>query len=148
MAIEAIRSAAQAFRRATDIDSGRVFLAQIEQSGSVPEGARPEEVAAAVFCTLARRLSLGESRNLISALPPDIQSTLRPCAAHDREWAAPFGRDEFLREVTSHFEEFPYDPEELVRVVFRAVHSHIGRKHIAAVASQLPGDLKVLWEAP
>jgi uncharacterized protein (DUF2267 family) len=148
MATETIKRAAGAFRKNPQPDTGRAVLEAIERSGSVPEGATPEKVASAVLCTLARRLSGGESRQLAGTLPVELRAMLEPCVVHKEEITETFDRAGFLDAVSSHFETPPDDPEELARVVFRLIHYQISRKQIADVASQLPADLKPLWREP
>jgi uncharacterized protein (DUF2267 family) len=148
MATETVKRVAVSARRSPEPDAARALLDAIQQSGSLPEGATPESVASAVLCTLARRLSGGEARQLVSALPADLQTMLQPCVVHHTELAETFGRLEFLEAVSSHFRPPPEDPEELTRIVFRLVHNHVGVKQISDVASQLPSDLRSLWREP
>jgi uncharacterized protein (DUF2267 family) len=148
MARETVKWAAEALRRMPEPDAGQALLKQIEQSGVVPTGSTSTEVASAVLCTLARRLSGGEARDLLAALPPAIQPLLRACGAHERERAEVFDHEELLRRVQEHFETLPDDTEEIVRVVFRALHSHLPQRQIDDIASQLPRDFADIWRAP
>jgi uncharacterized protein (DUF2267 family) len=148
MATETVKRVADSYRRSPEPEPARAFLNAIEQSGSLPEGATAERVASAVLCTLAKRLSGGAARQLVSALPAELQTMLQPSVVHPSETAETFDRAEFLKAISSHFQPPPEDPEELARIVFRLVQYHIGRKQIADVASQLPSDLKSLWRQP
>lgn len=148
MGIETVRWAAEALRRLPEPDAAAAFLKQIEQSGAVPDGATAADAADAVLCTLLRRLSGGEARHLFSVLPPGIQRVVQACADFSREHAEVFGLAEFMGRVRAHFQSPPEDTDELVHVVFRALHSQINHKDVQHVARQLPRQLAEAWRHP
>lgn len=104
--------------------------------------------ASAVFCTLVRRLSLGEDVKLVRALGP-IARMMEPCDIHrGPSHARRMGRDEFLTDVADHL-RIPIDQApRIVMAVFTAIRDRIPEDEVAAVASQLPADLADLFRRP
>lgn len=106
------------------------------------------EAASAVFCTLARRLSLGEDVKLVRALG-GLARLFGPCDIHrGPSHARRMGRDEFLTDVADHL-RLPIDQApRVVTAVFTALRDRIPEDEVAAVASQLPADLADLFRRP
>src|SRR5689334_17402364 len=87
--------------RSIDDASEQIFR-QVEQSGALPPHLGAPEAVGAALCTLSRRLSGGEARDLASALPSTIQAIVQPCATHRDEDPEVFGRREFLETLAEH----------------------------------------------
>lgn len=106
------------------------------------------KAASAVFCTLARRLSIGEDLKLLRALA-GFGAMLEPCDIHlGPSHARRMGRDEFLADVADHL-RIPTDQAfRVVTAVFTAIRDRIPEDEVSAVASQLPADLGDLFRRP
>lgn len=125
------------------------FLKEIEYSGTVPAGKSAAEAAAAVLCELSRRLSGGEARDLLYALSPSLQEHLDNCPirlGERSEEGEVFDRMEFLERVGRHFQLEAGSAQELCRAVFRALQKWLPKKEVQDIDSQLPRDLKALWQ--
>jgi uncharacterized protein (DUF2267 family) len=121
--------------------------AEIEQQRVLPPGVRGTDAAAAVLCVLAQRLSGGEARDLILALPAGLLPGVEACARHRGARVEAFDYDEFLRRVAAHLEVSQPEAEEIARTVFAAVQRTLPVKERRDVASQLPWDLEQLWRS-
>lgn len=118
----------------------------IERRAKLPPHVTAAAAFAAVMCTLARRLSGGEARDVVAGLPIDLRPLVERCATHRSERGGVFGREVFLGGVREHLAiELP-DAERIVREVFRAAKRVLPQQTIANVASQLPSELRALWQ--
>lgn len=131
-------------------DDGRrheTLLSALERAGLGPRE-RAERTVAGVLCTLERRMSGGEARNLNDELPWALGDLLRSCELHPRSRPDRFGADEFLSRVAEHTGIPPAEVEGTVRTVLAAVRSLLSEKETADVLAQLPPDLQALWAPP
>ncbi len=130
-------------------DSARVtseFLKEVELAveGYVV-GKTPQEIAGAVICVLAQRLSGGEARDLLYALSPQLQDWVKTCALQRVEMPDRFGFAQF-QQVVADYLEIPVEKSAFViRTVFAAMQKHLNDKQVDTVESQLPTDLKNVW---
>ncbi|WP_437565828.1 DUF2267 domain-containing protein [Sorangium sp. So ce542] len=133
-----------AVARSIDDVSEQIFR-QVEQSGALPPHLGAPEAVGAALCTLSRRLSGGEARDLASALPSTIQAIVQPCATHRDEDPEVFGRREFLETLAEHLHIDTDQARAVSHAVFAAVEREIPMKEVTDIESQLPADLKELW---
>ncbi|KYF81663.1 hypothetical protein BE11_37975 [Sorangium cellulosum] len=133
-----------AVARSIDDASEQIFR-QVEQSGALPPHLAAPEAVGAALCTLSRRLSGGEARDLAAALPSTIQAIVQPCATHRDEDAEVFSRREFLETLAEHLHIDTDQARAVSRAVFAAVERAIPTKEVTDIESQLPADLKDLW---
>jgi len=140
-----------AARRVADPDElervRATIYADIEQSGALPAGSDGAEAFVAVMCIFSRRLSGGQARNLLLALPNTLRPLVGACMLHRSEAALPFGEWEFVRHVAEHLETTPELATRLVQAVFAAAKRSLPERDIEDAASQLPVDLRTLWLA-
>ncbi|MDA8165996.1 MAG: DUF2267 domain-containing protein [Desulfobacteraceae bacterium] len=120
---------------------------EIKSQEMLPAGVEAADAVAAVLCALAQRLSAGEARQLIDALPFWLGPMLRPCAVHF-EAAAPFARGEFLARVAEHLQVESEAAGPLTGAVFAAVRKRLPPKEINDVRTQLPQELREWWGPP
>jgi transketolase len=121
-------------------------LAEIERgAGALPSGIDGTAAFMAVMCIFGQRLSGGEARHVLLALPGPLRSLVTACMLHRAEPADAFPRDEFLRRVSVHLNTDVQASERVVCAVFTAVKSCLPTREIQDVASQLPQDLRTLW---
>jgi uncharacterized protein (DUF2267 family) len=123
------------------------FVRALEQQRILPSGMGGTEAAAAVLCVLAQRLSRGEARDVVVALPEGLRLRVQVCARHRGERGEAFDYDEFLRRVMAHLDVSRPEAEDIVRAVFAAVRRMLPLKEQQDVASQLPWDLEQLWRS-
>jgi uncharacterized protein (DUF2267 family) len=121
------------------------IYATIERSGALPAGIDGAEAFMAVMCIFAQRLSGGEARNVLFALPNTVRPLVGTCMLHRDERATPFGAGGLLARVAEHLGATREQAEPLVRAVFAAVKHWLPDKDVADAAGQLPDDLKALW---
>ncbi len=101
----------------------------------------------AVMCTFSRRLSGGEARNLLLALPNTLRPLVGACMLHRTETAARFDEREFVGELAEHPQTTPELATRLAPAVFAAVKRWLPEKDVEDAAGQLPTDLRSLWVA-
>ncbi|MGK4005224.1 CBS domain-containing protein [Sorangium sp. So ce1036] len=130
--------------RSIDEVSEQIFRS-VEQSGALPPNLRAPEAVGATLCTLSRRLSGGEARDLAAALPPTIQAIVQPCATHRDEQPEVFSRREFLETLAEHLQIDTDQARAVSQAIFAAVEREIPMKEVTDIESQLPADLKELW---
>jgi len=137
MPVEATLSAEEA-RRAVE--------EEIAERTRLPEGVTSCDAFSAVMCTLAQRVSGGEARELLLGLPATMRGLVERCARHRSEESDVFGREELLRRVAIHLRTEPAGAEPIVCAVFGAVKRVLPGKATFDIGSQLPVDLRELWE--
>jgi uncharacterized protein (DUF2267 family) len=113
--------------------------------GVLPAGVCGIEAASAVLCVLAQRLSGGEARDLVAALPEGLRSRVAPCAGHRGQRGERFDLDEFRLRVATHLNVTVAQAEAIARAVFGAVKRTLPTKEVHDIASQLPRELEDLW---
>ncbi len=128
------------------VDARRMALEAIDDSVALPEGVMSADAFAAVMCSLSQRVSGGEARELVLGLPETMRGLVDRCALHREEEADVFGHDELLRRVAVHLQLDPGSVEPIVRAVFAAVKRVLPEKATFDIGSQLPLDLRDLWE--
>ncbi|WP_437961977.1 DUF2267 domain-containing protein [Sorangium sp. So ce119] len=133
-----------AVARSIDDASEHIFR-QVEQSGALPPHLGAPEAVGAALCTLSRRLSGGEARDLAAALPSTIQAIVQPCATHRDEDPEVFGRREFLETLAEQLHIDADQARAVSHAVFAAVEREIPMKEVTDIGSHLPADLKDLW---
>ena len=120
---------------------------EIHEDVALPEGVTSADAFSAVMCTLSQRVSRGEARELVLGLPETLRGLVDRCAKHRSEESDVFGRDELLRRIAVHLELEPSAAEPIVRAVFAATKRVLPERAIFDIGSQLPVDLRELWDA-
>jgi uncharacterized protein (DUF2267 family) len=118
----------------------------LERRSALPNHVTPAAAFSAVMCSFARRLSGGETRHVLLGLPAVVRPLLERCAAHHTEYADVFGRRELLHEIEDHLFVGHEVAEHIALEVLRAVKRNLPQHTIDEVASQLPPDLRELWD--
>ncbi|HVH47741.1 MAG TPA: DUF2267 domain-containing protein [Labilithrix sp.] len=125
------------------------ILGRIEQSVQLPQGVTGIGAFTAVMSHLSRRLTLGETRHLCTALPADLRQLLEPSLYGRGEHPEKFNKTEFLERVARDLKMAnPSDAEVVARTVFRYVEEYIPAKPFKDVCVQLPRELSDLWALP
>jgi uncharacterized protein (DUF2267 family) len=125
----------------------RDIYSSIERSGVLPAGINPAEAFMAVMCIFSRRLSAGEARHVLLALPNTLRPLVDSCMLHRFESPETFGEQEFVHKVADHLETTPEMATRLSRAVFSAVKRWLPEKDVEDITGQLPFDLRTLWIA-
>jgi uncharacterized protein (DUF2267 family) len=128
-------------------DTRRAVEKDLDRRAKLPPHVTPSAAFAATMCIFAHRLSGGETRHVLLGLPPAMRALVESCATHREERAAVFGRDELLREVGEHLATDATETARIVREVLRAAKRALPQRTIAEIESQLPADLRELWQA-
>jgi uncharacterized protein (DUF2267 family) len=133
-----------------DVTSGQridddQFLAVIEAAASLPRQVRPETAAIVTMCTLARRLTPGQARQLLDALPSSVRMMFAPCMQRGGEMVEKIDDAGFLDLVAHRLELTPAHAEIIADAIFKAVRALLPIEVIRHVATQLSGDLSDLW---
>jgi uncharacterized protein (DUF2267 family) len=129
-----------------DTDDAKLAIEEeIERSAVLPKGVTSDDAFAAVMCALAGRLSGGEVREISAGLPETLRGLFDRCSQH-REEAEAYGRSELVRRVASHLAVDVNDAQPILRAVFRAVKRVLPHKATDDITSQLPVDVRELWE--
>jgi uncharacterized protein (DUF2267 family) len=119
---------------------------EIRNNASLPPGVSAAAAFSAVMCAVSDRLSGGEVRDVALSLPSGIRELVERCTLHRGEPGIVFGREGLVDRVAEHLAIEDEDAPPIIGAVFRAVKRVLPWKEVAAVASQLPSDLRELWE--
>jgi uncharacterized protein (DUF2267 family) len=130
-----------------DLDSMRQILGDIERSEVLPLRVTAREAFSTVMCLFARRLSGGETKELFFGLPRTIRPLVERCMLERPEKAVAFGADELFASVARDLGTELDAAEAIVDAVIAAVTRVLPREELEHVASQLPLDLRTLWQA-
>jgi uncharacterized protein (DUF2267 family) len=129
-----------------ETEAVRRFFRAIEESGALPRGLLAAEGAAAVLCTLLRRLRADDAREFVDALPASIQNYVDKCNRSSDEKAEPLDRAAFVRAVEDGFTGLTTSgAERLTLAVFSAVQAFLPEAEAEKVHRKLPHDLQQLW---
>lgn len=131
--------------RATN--SYKTFMDKLKTLADMP-GADLEAAAASVLCALEQRLTADESFDLESQLPSKLRELLQRCDRHQLSEPRRFGLSEFYDKVANDLDIERDEAVPLVRAVILAVKYQISQGEADDVQSQLPGDLKQIWQYP
>jgi len=114
------------------------FLTIVERAGGVPEDAVVRAVSATLQ-TLAERLSVGQARDLVVELPPELGPLLFTDGPAER-----FDVDEFLRRVAERTDTDIPAATRAARGVFTALARAASARQFAGVVAELPQDFLVV----
>jgi uncharacterized protein (DUF2267 family) len=120
-------------------------LHAIAKRANLPREIGAPDALSAVMCTLSRRVSGGEARNVYLGLPESLRPLVAQCILHRDERASVFDRDEFIARLSDHLATDAATAEAIARAVFAAVRSAIPDSEVRHVADQLPDDFRELW---
>lgn len=123
------------------------LLTDITDGVPLPVGIDASDALASVMCAFSQRLSGGEARDVFLGLPPAVRPFLEHCLLRHEEHAAVFDREALVERVAEDLGMSHRDAEHVVRVVLTAVKRMLPVKEQDDIASQLPMDLRALWEA-
>jgi uncharacterized protein (DUF2267 family) len=128
-------------------DTLRTALRDLERRASLPAEIAPLTAFEAVLCRLSQRLSGGETRHIRLGLPEPFRPFLDRCAAHRSERAALFDEDELVASVGEHLSTDRVTAAHIVVEVLRALRRVLPQRVTREIGSQLPYDLRQLWES-
>jgi uncharacterized protein (DUF2267 family) len=122
----------------------------LERLGAAGLGSRErcEAAAVAVLCTLERRISGPEARDLNEELPWALRDLLRRCELHPRARPERFGRGELVARVAEDLEVDEVEAERITREVLSVTRGMLSDKEASDVMAQLPPELHALWAPP
>lgn len=124
-----------------------LFVEAVARTG-LPPGLEAGEAARGAVCTLARRLTVDDARQLLDGLPLAIRD-LVACEGHrERDDAEPWSRAEFLGRIAEHVRADPGEAERIARAVFGALQRHVPPDAVTSVGEALPSDIEELWRHP
>lgn len=135
-----------AVRRAAPPVEPHPILTQIEREVALPYGVTGVGAFTAAMGTLTLRLSKGEARHVLGALPPDLRPLLEPFVRDRDEAGEKLDAAHLVSRVAVLLNMD--DPEALVRAVFAATQEYLRSDVLEHVMSQLPRDLQDLWMLP
>lgn len=125
------------------------ILSRIEQSVALPHGVTGIGAFVSVVRHLTERLSLGEARHLVNALPSDLRQLVDEHLALRSEHAEAFGKDDFLDRVATDLHAGDRaEAERIAKVVFKQIEEHLPASVFTHVNAQLPRELSDLWALP
>ncbi len=137
---------------APDVDTGlapedarRALERALELRAHLPAHVTSGAAFAAVMCTFARRLSGGERRHVLDGLPPPVRGLVARCVSH-REEPEHVGCDDVLASVRDHFVVDDDTAVQITIAVLRETRRMLPTYVREEIASQLPGDLRELWD--
>ncbi len=111
-----------------------------------PAEASPRHALIATLGTLVERLTAGEARTLLAALPPPLRELLADrVARREGQPVLPLDRAEFLLRVATQLSVTPVCAEQVVLTVFDTLRPWLPRAVVSGVMQQLPHGLKELW---
>ncbi|MDF2694817.1 MAG: hypothetical protein K0S65_3200, partial [Labilithrix sp.] len=119
---------------------------EIERATSLPESVTSDDAFSAVMGALAARLSGGEVRELSCGLPDTLRVLFDRVCEGRREEGEVYGRDELVRRAARELHVEADVALPIVRAVFRATKRILPGKATFDVTSQLPVDIRALWE--
>ena len=119
---------------------------EIAQHVPLPSGVTSAAAFSAVMCAFSERLSGGEAADVRASLPESIRPLVDQCILHRGEPGLVFGRDGLVERVAEHLAIDQTDALPVIRGVFHAVKRVLPWKEVNDVTSQLPGDLRELWQ--
>jgi uncharacterized protein (DUF2267 family) len=118
----------------------------VAANARLPAALTVEDAVSAVMCALTERLTAGEARHVIEALPPAVASTFEVCVLHrGGQPTFKIDRAEFVARVAEHLGVTPAHAELVCSAVFNAVRAELPAEIVMAIAAQLPHGLKELW---
>jgi uncharacterized protein (DUF2267 family) len=130
----------------SDEEARRAVEEHIDWAVDLPPDVTAADAFTAVMCVFSRRLSGGEARDLLLSLPQSLRGLVDRCMVHRPEPCDVFDRDELLREVARHLHVDAARAGALVRATFAGIKRLIPTKAVHDVSSQLPVDLRELWD--
>lgn len=123
------------------------LLTDISDAVPLPIGVQPEDALAAVMCTFSSRLSGGEVRDLLLALPAQVRPLVEHCMlTRDERPGVLRDRHDIVMHVADELATSPELAEQIIAAVLTAVKRLIPIKEQGDIASQLPRDLRTLWD--
>lgn len=121
------------------------FLTYLRRVGSISEELA-EQSAVAVLCALERRILPQEARDLEAQLPAKLRELIARCDTHSGLRPRALDRTEFVGMVADELGVPQQKAEHLVLAVFHALRAQVSEGEARHVESQLPADLRALWE--
>lgn len=119
-----------------------MFLSSLKERAGLESREQALQVARATLETLAERISENEANDLAAQLPHPLGDVVRARAGHSRR----FGLDEFIAKVGEREGVGREDAERHLRAVAAILGQAVSRGELRDVCSQLPRDLKSLFE--
>lgn len=118
-------------------------LDEIAASAALPRDVTAVDALRVVMCGLTARLTRGEARALVDALPILLRALVETCVDERGERPETFHRPDLFARVERELHVDHAGP--VVNLVFRVVKSYLRHDQVQRVASNLPKDLSDLW---
>lgn len=122
-------------------------LAEIAERLPLPVGVSAPDALTAVMCAFTQRLSRGEARDVWLGLPHPVRQLLDGCIERGDERAEVFDRTQLATRIAAELGTTPALADQIVRVVLTAIKRILPVKEQADITSQLPMDLRAVWQA-
>lgn len=123
------------------------FLKELQARGGLARDLA-ERSAVSVMCAIEQRLYGGEASDLEAQLPMRLRELLQRCPRHGGSVPERFGKDAFLQMIANDLDVDVEEAEHLARVVLETVRGRLSDGEVDDVSSQLPADLRALWQRP
>lgn len=128
-----------------DIELDHPVTRAIEASAELPEGVTGAGLLSAALCLLSERVTRGDAHHVLE-LPEELRPLVTGCVSYRSENAGRFGLSEYLRRLGDHLGCDESRAEVLAQSAFRESKAVLPERAVGAIATQLPADLKALWE--
>lgn len=123
------------------------LLTDIAEGVPLPVGVQPEDALTAVMCAFSSRLSGGEARDLLLALPAPVRPLVDHCMlTRDERPGILRDRHGLVLQVADELATSEQLAEQIIAAVLTAVKRMIPIKEHGDISSQLPRDLRTLWD--
>ncbi|HEY8427623.1 MAG TPA: DUF2267 domain-containing protein [Sandaracinaceae bacterium] len=129
-------------------DDARADRIEGEIASAIPKDVPPECALAAVLGAVTRRMSRGEARRVVAALPGRHQAFLRRLTEERAERAEPLDRKDVLLAIASALGLDEHTSERVAEEVLAAVARALPQGLVRAALAQLPPDVAHLFRTP
>lgn len=135
-------------REEAGVDAASRVRGIVAVTARLPPDLSVEDAAGAVMGTLAERLTAGEARKLLDAMPPSLRVMVEPFVL-DREGrpTTKLDRAAFIARVGERLGVIPAHAEIICEAVFQAVRRELPQEAVVHVARELPRGVAQLWLA-
>lgn len=125
------------------------FIRDLCDAGDFKDEVEAIRAAAVVLTRLEQRLTGEEAQDLNAQLPMKVVEILHEAKRPEHGGpVANFHKDDFVQAICNDLNLDAQNAEALIRAVFTTVRSKISEGEADDVYSQLPKDMRPLWERP
>lgn len=137
---------------ATQHDDGRADDIERELAANLPRGINTQCALVAVMRAITRRMSRGDARRIVGAMPERHRALLARFVDERDERAADLGRAEILAAIASDLRIDATAAEHVAQAVLGALSRALPQELVRNTLAQFPPDVTRLWrrelEAP